>query len=353
MSYQRVIIPRHGHAEVLQLVEEAELPFPNPDQVRLRVLAVGAAYTDVLIREGMYPGIPKPPFSPGYEVVGEVDQLGESVTGFALGQRVVALTVTGGYSEYLCVAAAELVPLPDGVDANEAACLVLQYVTAYQLIHRVAKLQAGQRVLIHGAGGGVGTALLEIGQILGLEMYGTASAAKHDLVRRLGGTPIDYQREDFVERVHALTASRDQSSTGNGNQSGVDVVFDGIGGGHLRPSYRALAPGGRLVCYGFSAAMQSRQRQLAFAATFGLMTALKLWPDGKQVSFYSITGLKQAHPDWFKQDLALLLDWLAAGQIRPVIAQRLPLGQAVTAHQLLDRGAVAGQLVLVCTGEGE
>ena len=340
MSYQRVIIPRHGHAEVLQLVEEAELPFPNPDQVRLRVLAVGAAYTDVLIREGMYPGIPKPPFSPGYEVVGEIDQLGEAVTGFALGQRVVALTVTGGYSEYLCVAADELVPLPDGVDANEAACLVLQYVTAYQLIHRVAKLQAGQRVLIHGAGGGVGTALLEIGQILGLEMYGTASAAKHDLVRRLGSTPIDYQHEDFVERVRSLT------------ENGVDAVFDGLGGGHLRQSYRTLAPGGHLLCYGFSAAMQSRQRQLAFAATFGLMTALKLWPDGKQVSFYSITGLKQAHPDWFKQDLALLLDWLAAGQIRPVIAQRLPLREAVTAHQLLDRGAVAGQLVLVCTGEG-
>jgi NADPH:quinone reductase-like Zn-dependent oxidoreductase len=341
MSYQRVIIPRHGHAEVLQLIEEVELPFPNPDQVRLRVLAVGAVYTDVLIREGMYPGIPKPPFSPGYEVVGEIDQLGEAVTGFALGQRVVALTVTGGYSEYLCVAADELVPLPDGVDANEAACLVLQYVTAYQLIHRVAKLQSGQRVLIHGAGGGVGTALLEIGQILGLEMYGTASATKQDLVWRLGGIPIDYQHEDFVQRVRTLS------------QNGVDAVFDGIGGGHLWSSYNALAPGGHLLSYGFSAAMQSQQRQLAFAATFGLMTALKLWPDGKRVSFYSITGLKQAHPDWFKQDLAILLNWLAAGRIRPVIAQRLPLREAVAAHQLLDRGAVAGQLVLVCTGEGE
>ncbi|QQE64097.1 hypothetical protein GFS31_07750 [Leptolyngbya sp. BL0902] len=340
MSYQRVIIPRHGNAEVLQLIEEAELPFPQPDQVRLRVLAVGAAYTDVLIREGMYPGIPKPPFSPGYEVVGEIDQLGEAVTGFTVGQRVVALTVTGGYSESLCVAADELVPLPDGVDANEAACLVLQYVTAYQLIHRVAKLQAGQRVLIHGAGGGVGTALLEIGQILGLEMYGTASATKHDLVRQLGGIPIDYQHEDFVERVRTLS------------QNGVDAVFDGIGGGHLWPSYQTLAPGGHLLSYGFSAAMQSRQRQLMVAATFGLMTALKVRPDGKRVSFYSITGLKQSHPDWFKQDLAILLDWLAAGRVRPVIAQRLPLREAVAAHQLLDRGAVAGQLVLVCTGEG-
>jgi NADPH:quinone reductase-like Zn-dependent oxidoreductase len=227
------------------------------------------------------------------------------------------------------------------VDADEAACLGLQYVTAYQLIHRIAKLQPGQRVLIHGAGGGVGTALLEIGQILGLEMYGTASATKHDLVRRLGGIPIDYQHEDFVQRVRTLS------------KNGVDAVFDGIGGGHLWQSYNALAPGGHLLCYGFSAAMRSRQRQLAFAATFGLMTALKLWPDGKRVSFYSITGLKQAHPDWFKQDLAILLNWLAAGRIRPVIAQRLPLREAVAAHQLLDRGAVAGQLVLVCTGEGE
>ncbi|HIK44004.1 MAG TPA: zinc-binding dehydrogenase [Leptolyngbyaceae cyanobacterium M65_K2018_010] len=339
-TYRRVVITQHGSPEVLQLVEEAELPYPGPDQVLLRVLAVGAAYTDVLIREGMYPGIPKPPFSPGYEVVGIIEQLGEQVTGLALGQRVVALTVTGGYSEYLCVAAQELVPVPDGVDANEAACLALQYVTAYQLIHRVAHLRAGQRVLIHGAGGGVGTALLEIGQILGLDRYGTASTAKQALVQQLGARPIDYQQEDFVQRVRELTGK------------GVDAVFDGIGGGHLWQSYRALAKGGQLVCYGFSAALRSGQRQWVFLATFALMALLKLWPDGKQVWFYSITGLKQQHPDWFKQDLGMLLDWLAAGRIRPVIAQRLPLQEAMTAHRLLDQGAVPGQLVLVCTGEG-
>ncbi len=340
MSYRRIVITQHGNPDVLQLVEEAELPFPSPDQVRLRVLAVVAAYTDVLIREGLYPGIPKLPFSPGYAVVGVIEQLGEQVSDFTLGQRVVALTVTGGYSQYLCVPASELVPIPDGVEAHEAVCLVLQYVTAYQLIHRVAQLKAGQRVLIHGAGGGVGTALLEIGQILGLEMYGTASAAKHDLVRQLGGTPIDYRQEDFVQRIRSLTGA------------GVAAVFDGIGGGHLRQSYQALVTGGHLVCYGFSAAMQSQQRQLMVAATFGLITALKLWPDRKRVSFYSITGLKQTHPDWFQQDLSLLLDWLAAERIHPVIAQRLPLQEAATAHHLLDQGAVPGQLVLVCNGEG-
>lgn len=335
MMYRHVIITQHGGSEVLQLVED-ELPEPAADQVRVRVLATGAAFTDVLIREGLYPGVPKPPFSPGYEVVGLVDQVGANVTNVQPGQRVAALTVTGGYSEFICLPAEELVPVPDGVDSAEVACLVLQYVTAYQLLHRVAHVQPGQRLLIHGAAGGVGTALLELGQSLNLEMYGTASAGKHDLVRQLGGTPIDYRHEDFCDRIRELTTD------------GVDVVFDGIGGTHLLASHRALAPKGQLVCYGFSAALKSTQRWRSLATTFALIAGLKLWPDGRQLSFYSITGMKQAHPDWFKADLTTLMDELKAGTIRPIIAQRLPLQEAPAAHRLLEQSAVQGQLVLMC-----
>jgi len=336
--YRHVVVTRHGGPEVLTLVED-ELPEPQSGEARIRVLATGAAFTDVLIREGLYPGVPKPPFSPGYEVVGVVDQCGDKLTSCQPGQRVAALTVTGGYSEFICLPAEELVPVPDSVDSAEAACLVLQYVTAYQLLHRVAQVKTGQRVLIHGAAGGVGTALLELGQLAGLELYGTASASKHGLVQRLGGVPIDYQHEDFVERVRELTST------------GVDVVFDGIGSTHLWASHQALAKGGRLVGYGFSAALKATQRWRSLATTFALIAGLKLLPDGRQFSFYSITGLKQQHPEWFREDLTTLLNLLQAGQIHPIIAQKLPLQEAQSAHRLIEDAAIEGQLVLMCDGD--
>jgi NADPH:quinone reductase-like Zn-dependent oxidoreductase len=337
--YRHVVVTQHGGPEVLCWVED-DLPVPQSQEVRIRVLATGAAFTDVLIREGLYPGVPKPPFSPGYEVVGIVDQVGDDVTSCQPGQRVAALTVTGGYSEFICLPAVEVVPVPTGVASAEAACLVLQYVTAHQLLHRVAQVSAGQRVLIHGAGGGVGTALLELGQLAGLQMYGTASAGKHELVRRLGGIPIDYQHDNFADRLHELT-----------DGAGVDVVLDGIGGTHLWASYQALAPGGHLVSYGFSAALKAAQRWRSLATTFALIAGLKFWPDGRQVSFYSITGLKQSHPDWFRADLTTLLHALEAGHIRPIIARTFPLQEAQSAHRLLEDSAVEGQLVLLCDGD--
>jgi NADPH:quinone reductase-like Zn-dependent oxidoreductase len=183
MTYQHILVTRHGGSEVLQLAED-HLPEPQTGEVRVKILACGVAFTDILIREGLYPGIPKVPFSPGYEIVGVVDKLGAEVDTVELGQRVTALTIVGGYSEYICLPAAELVPVPAEVDTSEAACLVLQYVTAYQLLYRIAEVKPGNRVLIHGAAGGVGTALLELGKLLDLQMYGTASKAKHELVSR-------------------------------------------------------------------------------------------------------------------------------------------------------------------------
>lgn len=339
-TYRHVVITGHGGPEMLAMVQDP-LPEPQAGEVRVRLTVAVAAFTDVLIREGLYPGIPKPPFSPGYAGVGVVDALGAGVTDLALGQRVAALTVVGTYSEVICRPASEWVPLPEGVDAGEAVCLVLQYLTTHQLLHRVAQVQPGQRVLIHGAAGGVGTALLTLGRRLNLEMYGTASAAKHDQVRQLGGIPIDYRHEDFVARLQALP------------ERGVDAVFDGIGGTHLLDSRRVLRPGGRLVAYGFSAALQASPRWLALATTFALIGALKLWPDLRSLSFYTITGMKQAHPDWFRADLTALLQQFQVGEIHPVIAQRLPLSQAAEAHRLLDRAAVPGQLVLMCDREAD
>ncbi len=337
MHYRHVVITHHGGPGVLQIVVD-ECPEPQVGEVRIRVLATGVAFTDVLVREGLYPGLPKVPFTPGYEIVGIVDQLGPEVEDLKTGQRVVALTVVGGYSEFICVPAAECVLVPDGVDSAEAVSLVLQYVTAYQLLHRIAKVQAGNRILIHGAAGGVGTALLELGHLIDLQMYGTDSATKQDLIANLGAVPIDYQQKDFRQEIRRLAPE------------GVDVVFDSIGGRHLLQSYQTLRSNGQLVSYGFSSALANqRGRLLKLGSSMGLLTLLKLWPDGQKAVFYSIADLKQRQPDWFQEDLKILLDLLANGSIQPIIADRLPLEDAAHAHELLDQSDVRGQLVLLCS----
>jgi NADPH:quinone reductase-like Zn-dependent oxidoreductase len=216
-EYRKVVVYHLGGPDVLQLVSEGipELPLGG---CRVRTLAAGVSYADLLMREGVHPETPRVPFVPGWDLVGVVDKVGDEVTTLQPGQKVAALPIVGGYAEYICLPEKELVPVPDGLDRAKAASLVLNYVIAYQLMHRSAKVSSGQRVLIHAAAGGVGTALLELGQLAGLEMYGTASSRNHDLVISLGGTPTDYRHVDFVEEILRLTGN------------GVDAVFDGIGG---------------------------------------------------------------------------------------------------------------------------
>jgi NADPH:quinone reductase-like Zn-dependent oxidoreductase len=336
MKYKHVVITQPGGPDVLQMVED-ERPEPKAGEVRVNVLATGVAFTDVMMREGVYPGVPKLPYSPGYDIVGIVDALGPGVSEFTLGQRVVALTIVGGYSEVLCVPVRDLVPVPDEVDSIEAVSVVLHYLTAYQMLHRVARVKTSERILIHGAGGGVGTALLELGNLAGLKMYGTEARSKHELVSRLGGIPIDYETENVSDRIHQLTTD------------GVDAVFDSLGGRNLWPSYRLLSRNGRLVNYGFLSAFNgNKNKMFAIGATLLQVNALNLIPDSRKVSFYSIASYKVNHPDWYRDDLTTLLNLLAAGQIKPVIAECLPLAEASRAHELLDRAAVSGTLVLIC-----
>src|SRR6266700_5667447 len=206
-----VVISRIGGPEVLQLVDR-DLPDPKSGEVRVKVLTTGVAYADVLMRYGLYYGVPPLPYAPGYDIVGVIENVGSDVSRFKIGDTVAALTVTGGYSQFIVLPETELVSVPLGLDPAEAVSLVLNYTTAYQMLHRIAKVQKGSRVLIHGAAGGVGTAALELGRLAGLEMYGTASHGKHEMVRALGGKPIDYKNEDFVSVVRQATGE------------GVDVV---------------------------------------------------------------------------------------------------------------------------------
>jgi len=342
MKNTRVVITAHGGPEVLKIIEE-DLPEPGAGQVRLKVLVTGVAFADVLMRYGMYPGVPPLPFSPGYDVVGIVDKVGDGVALFNLGDRVAALTMFGGYSRYLCVPAVELTRVPDGVDPAEAVSLVLNYVAAQQMIHRIAQLQPGQTLLNHGAAGGVGTAVLELGRLAGLKIFGTASKSKHDLVTALGGIPIDYKSDDFVRRVLEMTGG-----------AGVDAVFDPVGGSNWWRSYKTLRPGGKnpggqLIGYGMSSVVEKgRPSKLKGAASFALMGLLSKLPDGKSARWYSITTEKKKHPEWFREDLARMLELLRDGKIHPQISERLPLREAQHAHELIERARVTGKIVLLC-----
>ncbi len=339
MKHHRVIVPRHGGPDVLQVVEE-DLPEPRAGEVRVKVLAAGVSAYDLMFRRsGSLPGTPRVPFTLGEDVVGVVDKLGEEVSTVEPGQSVAGgtfcLGVGGGYTEFVCLPASELVPVPSGVDPAEAVCLVVNYVTAHLMLHRAANVQRGERILVHGAAGGVGTALLELGKAAGLEMYGTASKHNHELVSALGATPIDYRTEDFVKRIRSLTGD------------GVDAVFDPVGGARqLWRSYRALRKGGRLVWFGVAATSKEGMRVIPLSLLMRFLLALI--PDGKQAPMSPNAGtFAQKHSAWYRETLTELLESLAAGRIKPVVAARIPLLEAVRAHELLERGGHAGKVVLV------
>ena len=219
MTYARIVVAHYGGPDELRVVEE-EAPAPKQGEVRVRVLAAGVSLPDVMMREGIHPETPRLPFTPGWDLVGEVDRLGDGVSAIEPGQRVAALPIHGAYAEFVGLPQRELGPVPSGLDAAEAVSLVLNYITAYQMLHRSAHVRPGQRVLIHGAAGGVGSALLQLGRIAGLEMYGTCSARNASAVSELGGIPIDYQQQDFVTEIQRITGE------------GVDVVFDGTRSSH-------------------------------------------------------------------------------------------------------------------------
>jgi NADPH:quinone reductase-like Zn-dependent oxidoreductase len=338
VDQQCVQITRRGGPDVLHLVDEP-MPQPGPGQLRLHVLACGVAFADVLMREGLYPGAGPFPFVPGYDVVGEIDAIGpDNVESLRTGQRMAALTVTGGYARYILVPAEDCVPVPEGVDSAGAVSLVLNYLTAYQMLHRVAAVSRGSRILVHGAAGGVGSAMIELAALIGCTVYGTASKGKHPLLMRLGAVPIDYRNEDFVARIRELTGT------------GVDAVFDAIGGNNWRRSFAALQPTGVMVCYGASAITRGGRRSLwsmlSFLGGIPFYTPLSLLSKSLGVRGYNATIWKNTRPDLYRADLKTLFGMLAEGRIAPVIAARLPLERAAEAHTMLDNSAVSGKIVL-------
>jgi NADPH2:quinone reductase len=333
----RIVVARRGPPSACAPVEEP-IPQPGPGDVRVRVAAAGVAWADVMMREGIYPGT-RFPLTPGYDIVGTVDTLGEGVTGAALGDNVAALTVHGGYARYVVLGADELVPVPNGLDPAEAVSLVLNYVTAYQMLHRCVRLDPGDTILVHGAAGGVGTALLQLAKLAGIRAIGTASAGKHELVARLGATPLDYRSDDVRARVRELSGG------------GVHAAFDPVGGVNWARSYAALRQSGTLVAYGASTVLSGGRlnvlRALAFVARTPRYAPSKLLADAKGVVGYNIGHWKNARPAAFRADLTTLLGMLARREIEPIVAERIPLAEAARAHELLGEAKVTGKIVLI------
>lgn len=344
-SNRRVVAVGRGGPEVLHLVA-GELPEPDRDQVRIRIQAAGVSFADLLMREGVHPETPRGDITIGWDLVGVIDKLGADVHELTEGATVAALPMLGGYADYIRLRPDQVTAVPRGLDPAEAVAVVLNYITAYQMLHRSVQVKPHQRVLIHGAAGGVGTALLQLGQLADLKMYGTASLRSFGTVSGLGGTPIDYRHTDFVEEIHRQTGD------------GVDAVFDGIGGAHVWRSFRALAPGGTVVAYGLTSSLRGGRlagglRYRFHGLTRPLVYGLAAWcrPGRRRLKPYSIQRLMWRRPDWFRQDLTVLFDLLRDGRIKPIIAARLPLAEAKQAHERLGRGSVLGKIVLLCGEE--
>jgi NADPH:quinone reductase-like Zn-dependent oxidoreductase len=334
-SNRVVQVRRFGGPEGLEVVD-APLPKAGQGEVRVRVLASGLEYTDVPIRRHLYPqtSTRRPPFVLGYDVVGEIDQLGDGVSGYKVGERVADMTVLGSNAAYRTLRASDLTRVPADVDPAEAATLILSWTTAYQLLHRAALVQRGQRVLVQGAAGAVGQALLVLGRMAGAVLWGTARGEQAALIRELGATPIDYQREDFTRAL----------------PGGFDVVFDGVGEEGYSRSLAALKRGGLLCAYGYSAGVQPQRRLLgllSWIARVYLWRRVLSWlPGGKRVYLYSINAMRALHPDWFQDDLERLVGLLATHAIRPRVAKRISFDEIAEAHRRLEAGGLDGKLVL-------
>jgi NADPH:quinone reductase len=328
-TYRAVMITRPGGPEVLQTLE---LPIvePEPGELRVAVRASGVGATDLTMLAGDYMFAPKIPFVGGYEIAGVVEAVGADVTGFRVGQRVAALTVHGGFAERLVRGAEHFVPIPDEVGDVEAVAVILNYVTAWQMIHRVAKVRTGQTALVTGAGGGVGTALLQLLRLAGIKTYGAASAGKHGLIAALGATPVDYRLGPIDRLIHAE------------EPAGVDFVFDAIGGANIGPCLRAARRGGMVVGYGFMAVDGTLAKTRMF---WDLFVGARR---GRRGTFYGITLLYRKDAKPFHEDLQKIFALVARKQVSPVIAATFPLLEAGRAVELLATGSVEGKIVLTC-----
>jgi NADPH:quinone reductase-like Zn-dependent oxidoreductase len=328
MTYRSVVVIGRGSVDLVQIVENDLRP-PSEGKARIRVIATPVCQDDVAVRVGNRPFLKKPPYVPGYTCIGVVDAVGEDVTDVAVGDRVAALTQYGSHAEVVYWDANQLVRVPASLDPVETVMLILNYLVAYQILHRVARVKTGDRVLVIGASGGVGTAFLQLGKLAGLKMYGLASPSKHPVLAEYGAIPIDYHTQDFVAVIREV------------EPDGLDYVFNGMSETYFERGLSVLRWGGRLVAYG---APESFAGFLRFIGKLILYNAL---PNGKSIAGY---GTHRVGTDLLKEDWTKMFKMLEDGQIKPIIAQTFPLLEAARAYRLLESRQVTGNVVLVTPG---
>ena len=334
-----VWITRPGGPEALEVRETAD-PEPGPGQVRIRVRAAGLNFAEVMAAQGLYPDAPKPPCVVGYEVAGVIDGLGAGTQDHVAGQRVLALTRFGGHADVVCVPAGQVLPMPEAMSFEEAAAIPVSYLTAYHMLFRVAGVRPGERVLVHMAAGGVGTALLQLCRTVDdLEVFGTASAAKHDVLKAEGCThPIDYHATDYAAEVRRLT-----------HGEGVDIVLDPLGGHDWRKGLKLLRPCGRLVAYGFANLASGQRRRparlAAQVAGIPLLTPLQLMNHNRTVSGVNI-GHMWDQIAILREELQAVLALWDENKIKPHLDMSYPFAQAADAHRRILQRKNIGKVLL-------
>ncbi|KAB7840002.1 medium chain dehydrogenase/reductase family protein [Streptomyces mobaraensis] len=333
-----VVLPGKVEPEGLEVRHRA-VPTPGPGRIVVRVEATGVSFAEQQMRRGRYYDQPPFPFVPGYDMVGTVSEVGDGVPAGLVGTRVAALLKVGGWASHVVLDAADAVPVPDGIGAAEAETVVINGITAWQMLHRKARVRTGQTVLVHGANGGVGSVLVQLARAAGAKVIGTAAARHHDALREQGVTPIDYRTEDVPARVRALAPG------------GVDAVFDHVGGRGIVDSWRLLAPGGTLVSYGSASTRDDEgSKQWPVLKLLGRVWLWNALPNRRRAYFFNVWAGRALAPARFRArlraDLGEVFAALGRGEITARIAAELPLTQAAEAMRLAESGTVAGKVVL-------
>jgi len=333
-----VVLPGKVEPEGLR-IRYGAVPSAGPGQVVIRVEATGVSFAEQQMRRGRYYDQPAFPFVPGYDLVGTVLATGEGVEPSLAGTRVAALVKVGGWASHALVDAADTVKVPDGVGAAEAETLVVNGITAWQMLHRKARVRTGQTIVVHGANGGVGSVLVQLAHAAGVKVIGTASARHHDALREQGVVPVDYRTEDVAARIRELAPS------------GVDAVFDHVGGRSVVDSWRLLAPGGTLVSYGSASTRDDEgSKQWPVLKLLGRVWLWNALPNRRRACFFNVWAGRALAKNRFRArlnaDLTQVFAALRRGDVTAQIAAQLPLTSAADALRLAESGTVAGKIVL-------
>jgi NADPH:quinone reductase-like Zn-dependent oxidoreductase len=337
MHATKIVLPGIGEPESLQ-IRAREIGPPGPGQALVRVEATGISFAEQQMRRGKYYDQPPFPFVPGYDLVGVVAQAGAGAP--PEGQRVAALTKTGAWASHVLLDAADLVPVPAGVDAAAAETVVVNGLTAWRMLHRTARVRSGQTIVVLGAAGGVGSTLVQLARHAGIDVIGTAGPAQQDRLRELGATPIDYRNEDVAVRVRELAPD------------GVAAVFDHIGGPGLVDSWGMLARGGTLACYGTASTLEDRGNpRLPVLKLLARLYAWNALPNGRHAHFFNLWAGRRLRPHRYRaqlaRDLGYVLGLLAEGAIMPQIARQFPLTDAAGALRCAEAGGITGKVLLI------